>query len=202
MILQCSNITKTFSTDIILNDVSFHINKNEKAAIVGINGSGKSTLLKIIMNELSADSGEVIIGKGTTVGYLAQNQEYDADKSIFDEIHDAKPEIPILEKRMNSLSEQMDKTEGKELENLIKQYDETRHKFEQLGGYSYESELVGVLKGLGFNEEDFKKPVKSLSGGEKTRVALAKMLIKNPDLIILDEPTKHLDLNAISWLEG
>ena len=202
MILQCSNITKTFSTDTILNDVSFHINKNEKAAIVGINGSGKSTLLKIIMDQLSADSGEVIIGKDTTVGYLAQNQEYDTDKSIFDEIHDAKPEIPILEKRMNSLSEQMDKSEGNELETLIKQYDEARNKFEQLGGYSYESELVGVLKGLGFNEEYFKKPVKSLSGGEKTRVALGKMLLKNPDLIILDEPTNHLDLNAIRWLEN
>ncbi len=202
MILQCSNINKTFLTDTILNDVSFHINKNEKAAIVGINGSGKSTLLKIIMKQLSADSGEVIIGKDTTVGYLAQNQEYDTDKSIIDEIHDAKPEIPILEKRMNSLSEQMNKTEGTELEALIKQYDETRNKFEQLGGYSYESELTGVLKGLGFNEEEFKKPVKSLSGGEKTRVALGKMLIKNPDLIILDEPTNHLDLNAIRWLEG
>lgn len=202
MILQCSHIDKSFITDIILSDVSFHINDNEKAAIVGINGSGKSTLLKIIVNEIAADNGEVITRKDASIGYLAQNQEYDSDKSIMDEMHNAKPEIVELENRMNSLSEQMNNSEGAELETLIKQYDNARHRFEQLDGYSYESELTGVLKGLGFNEEDFDKPVYSLSGGEKTRVALGKMLLTNPELIILDEPTNHLDLNAIHWLEG
>lgn len=202
MILQCSHIDKSFITDMILSDVSFHINDNEKAAIVGINGSGKSTLLKIIVNEIAADNGEVITRKDASIGYLAQNQEYDSDKSIMDEMHNAKPEIVELENRMNSLSEQMNNSEGTELETLIKQYDNARHRFEQLDGYSYESELTGVLKGLGFNEEDFDKPVYSLSGGEKTRVALGKMLLTNPELIILDEPTNHLDLNAIHWLEG
>ena len=202
MILQCSHIDKAFITDVILSDVSFHINDNEKAAIVGVNGSGKSTLLKIIMDKLSADNGEVIIKKDATIGYLAQNQEYESDKTIIDEMHTAKPEIPALENIMNSLSEQMNHAEGNKLDSLIKQYDNARHKFEQLGGYSYESELTGVIKGLGFTEADFDKPVASLSGGEKTRVALAKMLLQNPELIILDEPTNHLDLNAIHWLEG
>lgn len=202
MILQCSHIDKAFITDVILSDVSFHINDNEKAAIVGVNGSGKSTLLKIIMDKLSADNGEVIIKKDATIGYLAQNQEYESDKTIIDEMHTAKPEIPALENTMNTLSEQMNHAEGDKLNSLIKQYDNARHKFEQLGGYSYESELTGVIKGLGFTEADFNKPVASLSGGEKTRVALAKMLLQNPELIILDEPTNHLDLNAIHWLEG
>ena len=202
MILQCSHITKSFLTDIILNDISFHINDNEKAAIVGINGSGKSTLVKIIMNELEADSGEVIISKDISIGYFAQNQDYNSGKSILDEMHGARPEVEELGRRLDQLSVQMDNTKGEGLEALIKQYDQARHRFEQLGGYSYESEITGVLKGLGFNEADFNQPVQSLSGGEKTRVALAMMLLKNPDLVILDEPANHLDMNSIQWLEG
>lgn len=202
MILQCSHISKTFLTDTILDDVSFHINDNEKAAIVGINGSGKSTLIKIIVNELEADSGEVVIGKDISVGYIAQNQEYDSDKTILEEMQNAKPEIIELEKRLDVLSAQMENKSGSELESIIKQYDQTRHRFEQLGGYSYKSEITGVLKGLGFTEDEFNQQVKSLSGGEKTRAALAKMLLKNPKFIILDEPANHLDLSAIRWLEG
>lgn len=202
MILQCSHINKTFLTDTILDDISFHINDNEKAAIVGINGSGKSTLIKIIMNELEADSGEVIIRKDISVGYLAQNQEYDSDKTILEEMQNAKPEVLELGKRLDVLSAQMENADESELEAVIKQYDQTRHRFEQLGGYSYKSEITGVLKGLGFMEEEFGQTVKSLSGGEKTRAALAKMLLKNPELIILDEPANHLDLSAIRWLEG
>lgn len=202
MILQCSHISKTFLTDTILDDVSFHINDNEKAAVVGINGSGKSTLIKIIVNELEADSGEVVIGKDISVGYLAQNQEYDSDKTILEEMQNAKPEIIELEKRLDVLSAQMENKSGSELESIIKQYDQTRHLFEQLGGYSYKSEITGVLKGLGFTEDEFNQQVKSLSGGEKTRAALAKMLLKNPKFIILDEPANHLDLSAIRWLEG
>lgn len=202
MILQCNHINKTFLTDTILDDISFHINDNEKAAIVGINGSGKSTLIKIIMNKLEPDSGEVIIRRDISVGYLAQNQEYDSDKTILEEMQGAKPEIIELEKRMDILSAQMEHTNGSELEPIIKQYDKARHNFEQLNGYSYKSEIIGILKGLGFMEDEFTKSVKSLSGGEKTRVALAKMLLKSPELIILDEPLNHLDLNAIRWLEG
>lgn len=202
MILQCSHINKEFITDVVLSDISFHINDNEKAAIVGVNGSGKSTLLKIIMGEMPADSGEVIIRKDASVGYLAQNQNFESGNTIIDEMRTAKPEILELEKRMNTLSEQMNNSQGDALENLIKQYDNARHRFEQLNGYAYESEITGIIKGLGFTEEDFSKPVASLSGGEKTRVALGKMLLQAPDIIILDEPTNHLDLNAIRWLEG
>ncbi len=201
MILQCSHIDKAFITDVILSDVSFHINEHEKAAIVGVNGSGKSTLLKIITGQLSPDQGEVILSSATTVGYLAQNQEYSSEHSILEEMQDAKPEVRKLEQQIAELSEQMNHLEGNELEKAIRQFDQARHRFEQLNGYAYQSELVGVLKGLGFTEEDFDKPVMTLSGGEKTRVALAKMLLQAPDLIILDEPTNHLDIAAIAWLE-
>ena len=202
MILQCSHIDKSFVGETVLSDISFHINEQEKAAIVGVNGSGKSTLIKIIMGELSADSGDIILSKDTTVGYLAQNQEYASDRTILEEMQDAKPEVGILERKIASLSAQMNEADGKELEALIKQFDQAQHRFDQINGYAYQSELVGVLKGLGFENEDFDKKIASLSGGEKTRVALAKMLLTAPDLTILDEPTNHLDLNAIHWLEG
>lgn len=202
MILQCSHIDKSFVGETVLSDISFHINEQEKAAIVGVNGSGKSTLIKIIMGQLSADSGDIILSKDTTVGYLAQNQEYASDRTILEEMQDAKPEVGILERKIASLSAQMNEADGKELEALIKQFDQVQHRFDQINGYAYQSELVGVLKGLGFENEDFDKKIASLSGGEKTRVALAKMLLTAPDLIILDEPTNHLDLNAIHWLEG
>ena len=202
MILQCSHIDKSFVGETVLSDISFHINEQEKAAIVGVNGSGKSTLIKIIMGQLSADSGDIILSKDTTVGYLAQNQEYASDRTILEEMQDAKPEVGILERKIASLSAQMNEADGKELEALIKQFDQAQHRFDQINGYAYQSELVGVLKGLGFENEDFDKKIASLSGGEKTRVALAKMLLTAPDLIILDEPTNHLDLNAIHWLEG
>lgn len=202
MILQCSHISKSFATDVVLNDVSFHINDNEKAAIVGVNGSGKSTLLKIIVGKEGYDSGDIIIKKDASVGYLAQNQEFESGESIIEEMQTAKPEVKILEKKMHELSEKMNNSSGDELDSLIKQYDNARHRFEQLDGYSYESEINGVLKGLGFEDNDFSKPISKLSGGQKTRVALAKMLLQAPDLIILDEPTNHLDMNSINWLEG
>lgn len=202
MILQCSHINKAFITDVVLSDISFHINEHEKAAIVGVNGSGKSTLIKIIMNELTADSGDIILAKDTSVGYLAQNQEYESHRTILEEMQNAKPEILQLEQQLANLSAKMNEVSGNELQACIKQFDTAQHRFDQLNGYAYQSELTGVLKGLGFDTEDFSKPVSSLSGGEKTRVALAKMLLTAPDLIILDEPTNHLDLNAIHWLEG
>ena len=202
MILQCSHICKSFATDVVLDDVSFHINDNEKAAIVGVNGSGKSTLLKIIVGKSEYDSGDIIIKKEETVGYLAQNKEFESGESIIEEMQTAKPEVKILEKKMHELSDRMNSASGDELDSLIRQYDNARHRFEQLDGYSYESEINGVLKGLGFEDNDFTKPISKLSGGQKTRVALAKMLLQAPDLIILDEPTNHLDMNSIHWLEG
>ncbi len=201
MILQCSHIEKSFLAERILSDVSFHINEGEKAAVVGVNGSGKTTLLRIIMGEYSSDAGEVIISKDTTVGYLAQNQEYDSRQTIYNEIRSAKPEIVALEEEISALSGQINHAEGQQLDELVAKLDRANERFRSLNGYAYESELTGVLKGLGFKEEEFDKPVHTLSGGEKTRAALAKMLLVAPDLIILDEPTNHLDMNAIHWLE-
>lgn len=202
MILQCSHIEKSFLADRILSDVSFHINEGEKAAIVGINGSGKTTLLRIIVGEYPADAGEVMISKDTTVGYLAQNQEYDSTRTIFEEIRNAKPEVLALEEEISSLTEQISHAQGEQLDGLVNKLDRANERFHELNGYAYESELIGVLKGLGFRQEEFDKPIHTLSGGEKTRVALAKMLLVAPDLIILDEPTNHLDMNAIHWLEN
>ena len=202
MILQCSHISKSFDGSTILDDISFHINEQEKTAIVGINGSGKSTLLKILMGEYEADNGEIIIQKDAVIGYLAQNQDIDSARSILEEMQDAKKDVIALEQELNDTTEQMNHTKGAELEKLIRKADNLRHRFDLAGGYTYHSELIGVLKGLGFTEEEFSKPVSNLSGGERTRVALGKMLLTSPDLIILDEPTNHLDMKAIHWLEN
>lgn len=201
MILSCSNIWKSFDDTSILKQVSFHLEEHEKAAVVGINGAGKSTLLKIIMGELSADEGQVTFAKDTTVGYLAQHQNMDSDNTVYDELLSVKEEIIQLEMRMRSLEQQMASCEGTELEHLMNSYSNLNHRFETENGYAYKSEVTGVLKGLGFSGEDFTKQIHMLSGGEKTRVALGRLLLTKPDIILLDEPTNHLDLDSIRWLE-
>lgn len=201
MILSCQNIKKAFLEEVVLSHVSFHIEDHEKAAIVGINGAGKTTLLRIIMGELTADEGQVILAKGKTVGYLAQNAGLSGDNSIYDELLSVKSELIALEQKIRTAEHGMKGATDSELEILMKQYADYTHAFEQNGGYLYRSELIGVLKGLGFPEEDFDKKISTLSGGQKTRVALGKLLLSSPDLIILDEPTNHLDMNSISWLE-
>lgn len=201
MILACQNISKTFGTDEILNNISFHINDREKAAIVGINGAGKSTLLKIIMNQMPADSGEVIIAKGKTIGYLAQHQDLSTNRTIFEEILETKADIIQLENRIRTLEEEMRQKEGAELTAMLDSYNRAVHEFDLKNGYAYKSEVTGILKGLGFAESDFEKPVQSLSGGQKTRVSLGKLLVSKPDIILLDEPTNHLDMESIAWLE-
>ncbi len=201
MILACQNINKAFGTDEILNDISFHINDREKAAIVGINGAGKSTLLKIIISEMTADSGEVILAKGKTIGYLAQHQELATSRTIYEEILETKADIIQLENRIRSLEKEMRTKEGLELSTMLESYNKASHEFELKNGYAYKSEVVGILKGLGFFEQDFDKLISSLSGGQKTRVSLAKLLISKPDIILLDEPTNHLDMESIAWLE-
>lgn len=202
MILQCSHIEKSFQGEPILQDISFHINENDKTAIVGMNGSGKSTLLKILTGEYQADRGEVQKKNGLTTGYLAQNQNFASDRSILEEMQDAKKEVLALGQKIQELTDRMNDAQGEALESLIHQCDELRHAFDMQNGYACQSEIVGVLKGLGFEEEDFSKSVNTLSGGERTRIALGKMLLTSPDLIMLDEPTNHLDMKAIRWLEG
>lgn len=201
MILACKNICKAFGTNQILQNVSFHVNENEKAAIVGINGAGKSTLLKIIMNEMKADEGEIILSKGSTIGYLAQHQDLDSSNTIYDEMLEVKKEIIELDQRIRQLELDMKSVTGQELENMLATYTRLVHEFELKDGYAYKSEIVGVLKGLGFPEEDFGKMVNTLSGGQKTRVSLGKLLLSTPDIILLDEPTNHLDMESIAWLE-
>ena len=201
MILSCQNISKAFGVNEIIKHASFNVEEHEKAAIVGINGAGKSTLLKIIMEELSADEGEVIIAKGKTLGYLAQQKMLSGHATIYEELKDAKKEVIEMEEKLRLMEQEMKHLSGVELNSLMEQYHRVSTMFEQKGGYSWRSEITGVLKGLGFSEEDFEKQVDTLSGGQKTRVALGKLLLSNPDIILLDEPTNHLDLNSIAWLE-
>lgn len=202
MILSCVNISIAFGTEQILSNVSFHVNELEKVAIVGANGAGKSTLFKIIMQQLTADSGEVILGKGASIGYLAQHQDLTSDNTIFDELLSIKEHIIQLDKNIRSMEQDMVHLSGEKLELALSKYAKLTHEFEQENGYAYRSEITGVLKGLGFTEEDFSKKTNQLSGGQKTRVSLGKLLLSKPDIILLDEPTNHLDLESISWLEN
>lgn len=201
MILACQNISKSFGTDEIIKNASFHIEENEKAAIVGINGAGKSTLLKIIMQELDADEGMVTVAKGKTIGYLAQHQEQDSDKTIYEEVLSVKQPVIEMEKRLRAMEDAMNGCGADEMEKLLADYNKLNHEFELQEGYAYKSEVIGVLKGLGFDEGDFDKKMSELSGGQKTRVALGRLLVTKPDIILLDEPTNHLDMNSIAWLE-
>ncbi len=201
MILACQNICKAFGDNEVLKNASFHIEEREKAAIVGINGAGKSTLLKIIMGEMAADDGQTVINKGASIGYLAQHQEMQSGNTIFDELLTVKQDVLNLEARIRSMELSMKKVQGAELQELMDQYARLSHEFEQKNGYAWKSEITGVLKGLGFTEEDFSKHVDTLSGGQKTRVSLGKLLLSKPDIIMLDEPTNHLDMGSITWLE-
>lgn len=201
MILACQNIEKSFDGVTILQDASFHIEEREKAALVGINGAGKSTLFRIIVGELTPDNGQVILAKGKTLGYLAQHQEMENQLTIYDCLLQVKQHILDMEIRMREMEAEMKHTTGEALTKLMDSYSRLTHEFEMENGYAYKSELTGVLKGLGFQEEDFQKQVSTLSGGQKTRVALGRLLLSKPDIILLDEPTNHLDMDSIAWLE-
>lgn len=201
MILSCNHISKSYGVEEILNDCSFFVNDHEKAAIVGNNGAGKSTIMKIIMGELKADDGTVTIGKDKTIGYLAQYQDLSSHNSIYDEVKSVKQELISMEQRLMEYEKEMANVSGDELHKLMETYTNLEHRFQMLDGYSYKSEIEGVIKGLGFTADDFNKQVGTLSGGQKTRVALCKLLLEKPDIIMLDEPTNHLDLNSIKWLE-
>ena len=201
MILSCQNVSKEFVENKVLQNVSFHIEDYEKAAIVGINGAGKTTLLRIIVGEYAPDEGLVTLSKGKTLGYLAQNHAVNTENTIYEELLSVKKHLLLLEEEMRQCEKDMKGLSGDALDALMKRYADLTHAYEMGGGYSCQSEIIGVLKGLGFTEEEFSKSVSTLSGGQKTRVALGKLLLQKPDLIILDEPTNHLDLNSIAWLE-
>ena len=201
MILACQNIHKAFGENLILENASFHIEEREKAALIGNNGAGKTTLLRLIIRELPTDSGEVILAKDKTLGYLAQYQEVATDLTVYDELLTTKQYIFDLEDQIRQLERHMKHATGSELESMMDTYTRLTHSFELENGYAYRSEITGVLKGLGFEEADFQKQVTTLSGGQKTRVALGKLLLSQPDILLLDEPTNHLDMDSIRWLE-
>lgn len=201
MILSCQNIEKAFLEKQVLKNCSFHIEDNEKAAIVGINGAGKTTLLRIIVGEMEADGGAVSFARDKTFGYLAQDSAVNTDLTIYEELLSVRRHLVDMEAQIRQTELAMKQADGDALEDLMKKYADLTHAFETENGYAYKSELTGVLKGLGFTQEEFDKPVATLSGGQKTRVALGKLLLGKPDLILLDEPTNHLDMSSISWLE-
>ena len=201
MILSCSNISKSFGDNDILKHVSFHIEEHEKTAVVGINGAGKSTLLKIIIGELAADDGYVTLSKGAAIGYLAQHQDLAGAETIYDALLEAKRPVLEMEERLRRLEAEMKSASGETLESMLQEYSRLNHEFEMADGYSVQSEITGVLKGLGFAEEEFSKSIDALSGGQKTRVSLGKLLLTKPDVLLLDEPTNHLDMESIAWLE-
>ncbi len=201
MILSCSQLEKSFGEQVIVKKGNFHIEANEKVALIGTNGAGKSTILKIIMGLEPLDSGSVIISKESTIGYLSQHQEMNSSHTILEEVTSVKQDLIDLEQRIRAQELRMKECSGEELENELAQYHKNTTSFEQQNGYAYKSEIVGVLKGLGFDEADFTKNINTLSGGQKTRVALSKLLLTKPNILLLDEPTNHLDMNSISWLE-
>ncbi len=201
MILACQKISKAFGEKIIVTDGSFHIEDHEKCALVGINGAGKSTILKMIIGELPPDGGAVALTKGKTLGYLAQHQDMSGSNSIYEEVRTAKAEIIETERRLRQMEMEMKHLSGERLDAIMETYNRLMSEFERANGYAYESEITGVLKGLGFTEDEFAKQVETLSGGQKTRVSLGKLLLTRPDILLLDEPTNHLDLNSIAWLE-
>ena len=201
MILACHGIQKAFGEHLIVKDGSFHIEDHEKAALVGPNGAGKSTLLKMIVGELTPDDGNIILTKGKMLGYLAQHQEMQSGNTIYEEVRTAKDDIIAMERRIREIEMELKHLSGDALNDRLETYNRLTATFERENGYAYESEITGVLKGLGFTENDFTKPVDTLSGGQKTRVSLGKLLLTKPDILLLDEPTNHLDLNSIAWLE-
>lgn len=201
MILACHNLNKSFGERVIVHDGSFHIEDREKVAFVGVNGAGKSTILKMIVQEEPSDSGDIILTKGKTIGYLAQHQDLVSGNTIYEEVKTAREDIFVLEHQIRSLEHEMKSSEGEILSAKLNTYHRLVSEFESKNGYACESEIIGVLKGLGFQESDFGKQTDTLSGGQKTRVALGKLLLTKPDILLLDEPTNHLDLNSVSWLE-
>ncbi len=201
MILSLNKIAKSYGVDVILENVTFHMEEKEKTAVVGVNGAGKTTLFRILTQETNADSGEIYLKKEATLGYMAQNQQVDSTRTIYEEMLSVFAEILTAENRLREMENEMSHLQGKELSDKMEEYAALQHFFEQHDGYGYKSRLRGVLKGLGFAESEFDRPLQQLSGGQKTRVYLGKLLLSRPDLLLLDEPTNHLDIASIEWLE-
>ncbi len=201
MILACHHISKEYPENVVLRDVTFHLEKGDKAAMIGINGAGKTTLLRIIVGEETADEGTVSFERDCSYGYLAQNQGLSSERTVYEEVLSVKQYLIDMENKLTSFERQMEVLGGEALTEAIQEYTDLLHRFERENGYAYKGEVLGVLKGLGFSSAELEQKVSTLSGGQKTRVALGKLLLQKPDLLMLDEPTNHLDMNSIRWLE-
>lgn len=200
MILSCSGLTKSYSGKEVLKNITFHIEEHDKLAIIGVNGAGKSTLLRILLNEEAYDDGMMTIAKNIRIGTLNQEHKFDLNKSIYETLEEPFEDLKKIEKRIRELEQEMAVTN--DLDTIMNQYDSLLSKFQDEGGYAMESQVKGVLNGLGFDEDMWYKPIGILSGGQKTRIALGQLLLRSPDLLLLDEPTNHLDVNSIEWLEN
>lgn len=205
IVLSCNNLNKSFGIDTVLENISFTVNEGDKVGIIGVNGTGKTTLFKVLSGIYGYDSGDIYLGKGVEIGYLEQNTNFQSDKTIYEEVLEVFSDLMEMEKYIRNLeikiSEESSNPQSKELDKLMSEYSHKLELFSELNGYGYKSEVKGILKGLGFSDEDMQTPINILSGGEKTRVLLSKLLLKNPSLLLLDEPTNHLDSDAIEWLE-
>jgi ATP-binding cassette, subfamily F, member 3 len=205
IVLSCNNLNKSFGIDTILEDVSFTVNEGDKVGIIGVNGTGKTTLFKVLSGIYGYDSGDIFLGKGVEIGYLEQNTNFQSEKTIYEEVLEVFSDLMEMEKYIRNLeikiSEESSNPNSKVLDKLMNEYSHKLELFSELNGYGYKSEVKGILKGLGFSDDDIQTPINILSGGEKTRVLLSKLLLKNPSLLLLDEPTNHLDSDAIEWLE-
>lgn len=202
MILACQNISKSFGETEVLKSVNFHIEERDKLAIVGVNGAGKTTLLRIILGEDAPDSGNVVRAKDIRLGYLSQHQDISFQNTVYQEMEQAKGYLIRMENRLRELEEEMKHLSGDDLSKVLETYNRLSTRYDRENGYAYESEITGVLKGLGFSEADYDRDIQSLSGGQKMRIALGQLLLSHPDIILLDEPTNHLDMPSITWLEG
>ncbi|RKD29053.1 ribosomal protection-like ABC-F family protein [Thermohalobacter berrensis] len=205
IVLSCKNISKSYIVDKVLDNISFTINNGEKIGLVGLNGTGKSTLFNILSGKLSRDEGEIYIAKNTKIGHLEQNTQINSDKTVFEEVLQIFNPIIEMEQKLRELEKEITiegkKEDSQRLQPLMEEYSRLTEEFTNKNGYGYKSEIKGVLKGLGFKEEQFDQPIYQLSGGQKSRIALAKLLLEKPDILLLDEPTNHLDIDAIDWLE-
>ena len=197
--LSCTGLEKSYGIDTILEDIGFTVNVKDKVGLIGVNGAGKTTLMKILMGIESRDAGDLFIAKDMTVGYLEQNTNLDIHQSAYDYCEEVFSDIYELEQQMRSLEHQMQEDHSA---SILDEYSHLQEKFEALEGYATASKIRGVLSGLGFSETDYARPINQLSGGQKSRVGVARLLLRKPEILLLDEPTNHLDISAIKWLEG